>query len=58
MKLLFTVFIHSLCRFHHSCRDWRHNHWCLSGSWLQFILVHMHKCSLQQDPLKTELQVN
>jgi len=44
MKLLFTVFIHSLCRFHHSCRDWRHNHWCLSGSWLQFILVHMHKC--------------
>jgi len=24
--------IHSLYRFHHSHRDWRHNHWCFVGN--------------------------
>jgi len=44
--------IYSLYRFHHSCRDWRHNHRCLSGSWLQSIQVHMHSWILQPDPTK------
>jgi len=46
----------SLCSFHHSCRDWRHNHRYSSGRWFQSILVHMHNCSLQLDP-KIEVHV-
>ena len=66
MKMLWLVcsiiqyrscLICSPCSFHHSCRDWRHNHRCLSGKWFQSILAHMHNCSLQLDP-KIEVHVN
>ena len=60
MKLFCYINIRKGCcayspyRFHHSCRDWRHSHRCLSGNWLQSIQIYTHSQSLQPDPAKKE----